>query len=162
MKGFCGQGSLRKIWVKKKALLSHHLYPLSVPFHYPRLPQIQPLFSIFLPVIPFPGAKSTNGRNVSLSVLSKPGVGCLFLPTLLEVSPSPLYLSLWMTRDLLTKIEKKNTFHRSFLSRCLNARAIFQLPYDHPAHRHSCQQKNRKQESPCEFDLTEDRFVTSL
>lgn len=100
--------------------------------------------------------------EMSLSVLSKPEIGCLFLPTLLEVSPSPFYLSLWMTRDLLTKIEKKNTFHRSFLSRCLNARAIFQLPYDHPAHGHSCQQKNRKQESPCEFDLTEDRFVTSL
>lgn len=75
---------------------------------------------------------------------------------------SLLCLSWWTTRDLLTKIARKNTFHRLFLSRRLNASAIFQLPYDHSGHGHSCQQKTRKQESPCESDLTEDRFVTSL
>lgn len=146
---------------QNKAYLSYHLHPSSILSHYPRLPQIQLLFSTFLPAIPFPGTKS-KGRNVSLYVYfpnQKWGVFSSHPPGGL---PSPLYLLLWTTGDLLTKIEKKSAFHRPFLSRCLNARAIFQLPYDHPTHGHSCQQKNRKQESPREFDLTEDRFVTSL
>lgn len=88
-------------------------------------------------------------------------VGQLFLLPSPRGITSLIQLSLWTTRDWLTKIEKKNTFHHPFLSRCLNASAIFQLPYDHSEHRHSCQQE-RKQESPRESDLTEDRFVTSL
>lgn len=120
---------------------------------------MQTLFSTFLPAIPFSGNNPTSGRNVSPSASSTSEIGHLLPPRGLS---SPPHRSLWTTRDLLTKIAKKNTFHRPFLSRCLNARAIFQLPYDHSEHEHSCQQRTRKQESPCEFDLTEDRFVTSL
>ena len=141
---------------QNKAYLSYHLHPSSIHpssilSHYPRLPQIQLLFSTFLPAIPFPGTKS-KGRNVSLYVYFSNQKWDVFSSHPPGGLPSPLYLLLWTTGDLLTKIEKKSAFHRPFLSRCLNARAIFQLPYDHPAHGHSCQQKNRKQESPREFD----------
>lgn len=146
---------------KKKAppfsSLSSHLYPLSP------LPKAtsNPIFSIFLPAIPFLGTKSTSGRNISLwfRINQK---GDVFSCPPSRRAPLTSSLSPWMTGDLLTKIEKKDTFHHPLLSRCSNASAIIQLPYDHSAHGHSCQQKNRKQESPCEFDLTEDRFVTRL
>lgn len=69
---------------QNKAYLSYHLHPSSILSHYPRLPQIQLLFSTFLPAIPFPGTKS-KGRNVSISTFQTRS-GVSFPPTVPEVS----------------------------------------------------------------------------
>lgn len=136
------------------------LHLTSVTSLHPGVAHIRTLFSIFLLAILLLALTHQQQKSLSLCVFQiRRRVTPAHPPRGLS---SLLHLSLWTTRDLLTKIAKKNTFHRSFLSRCLHASAIFQLPYDHSEHEHSCQQKTRKQESPCESDLTEDRFVTSL